>query len=240
LHISLRTGIEATARSAAADTSSIPNVSALASRDRNEWAALGGSGVDGTMGEIRWHGLRSAAVHWKRIVVALVVASAATTAGGALIAQTMAVEHGATVGEPARRVVQPATAEPAEPDQTAAVLALIDAARADAGLAPLVWNDQVAEAAAAHSADMAATSTLTHTGSDGSDGGERLTAEGFRWTAWGENIASGFTTPQSLVDAWMASSGHRRQLLGGHRYVGLAVATSSSGTPYWTLVVATG
>jgi uncharacterized protein YkwD len=179
-------------------------------------------------------------VHWKRTVVALLVASAATTAGGALIAQTMAVEHGATVGEPARRVVQPAAAGPAQPDQTAGVLELINAARADAGLAPLVWNDQVAAAAAAHSADMAATGTMSHTGSDGSDGGDRLTAEGFRWSAWGENIASGYTTAHSLFDAWMASSGHRRQILGSHRYVGLAVATSSTGTPYWTLVVATG
>jgi uncharacterized protein YkwD len=38
----------------------------------------------------------------------------------------------------------------------------------------------------------------------------------------------------------MASSGHRRQILGGHVHVGLAVATSSAGTAYWTLVVATG
>jgi uncharacterized protein YkwD len=136
-------------------------------------------------------------------------------------------------------VVQPAAAAPAAgTDQHGRLVDLANAARAAEGLAPLAWNDLVAAAATAHSLDMAATESMNHAGSDGSDGGDRLTAQGFRWTAWGENIAAGFTETEPLFDAWMASSGHRRQILGDYRYIGLGVGTSPSGTHYWTLVVA--
>ena len=191
------------------------------------------------MAEIRSGGLRCRAVRWNRIVVALLVASAATTAGGALVAQTIAVDHGATVRQPARRVASPPAAVVVpELDQTIQVVELINIERARTGLPALVWHDQVAAAASTHSADMAATDAIGHTGSDGSDAGDRLTAEGFRWSAWGENVAAGFTTAEPLFDAWMASSGHRRQMLGEYTYIGIGVADAADGTAYWTLVVA--
>ena len=33
---------------------------------------------------------------------------------------------------------------------------------------------------------------MTHTGSDGSDAGQRISREGYRWSAWGENVAMGY------------------------------------------------
>ena len=33
---------------------------------------------------------------------------------------------------------------------------------------------------------------MTHTGSDGSDAGQRISREGYRWSAWGENVAVGY------------------------------------------------
>ena len=50
--------------------------------------------------------------------------------------------------------------------------------------------------------------------------------------------AAGFTTAEPLFDAWMASSGHRRQMLGEYTYIGIGVADAADGTAYWTLVVA--
>ena len=76
---------------------------------------------------------------------------------------------------------------------------------------------------------------MTHTGSDGSDAGDRLTRAGFVWRAWGENVAAGYTSVQSVFDGWMASAAHKAQILGNFAYVGMAAVASSTGTVYWTL-----
>lgn len=47
----------------------------------------------------------------------------------------------------------------------------------------------------------------------GSDFAARITAAGFTWSTAGENIATGFPTPRSVVDAWMASTGHCQNIL---------------------------
>ena len=41
----------------------------------------------------------------------------------------------------------------------------------------------------------------------------RITAAGFNSSAAGENIATGFATPHDVVKAWMASTGHCRNIL---------------------------
>lgn len=121
-----------------------------------------------------------------------------------------------------------------------ATVDLVNAERAALGLAPLVWHDTVAAAAAAHSADMANINVMQHAGSDGSNTGNRLDRVGFRWSSWGETIGAGFNSPGPLVAAWMASPGHRAQLTGDYQYVGIAMVRSAGGTAYWTLVVASG
>ena len=50
--------------------------------------------------------------------------------------------------------------------------------------------------------DMARMNRMTHTGSNGSNGGQRITAAGFRWTAWAENIAVGQTSSTAVFNAW--------------------------------------
>jgi uncharacterized protein YkwD len=76
---------------------------------------------------------------------------------------------------------------------------------------------------------------MTHTGSDGSDAGDRLLRAGFDWHAWGENVAAGQTTVKQAFDAWMGSDGHRAQILGNFTVIGLGAAQGSSGNIYWTL-----
>ncbi len=41
----------------------------------------------------------------------------------------------------------------------------------------------------------------------------RISAVGFNWSTAGENIAVGYTTPASVVQAWMASLGHCQNIL---------------------------
>ena len=44
---------------------------------------------------------------------------------------------------------------------------------------------------------------------------------GYAWNGWAENIASGQTTPASVMASWMNSAGHRANILGGRREIGV-------------------
>ena len=64
---------------------------------------------------------------------------------------------------------------------------------------------------------MACNGFFSHTGSDGSSVGERVTFQGYDWNQVGENIfGTGDTSsdaPQLAFDWWMASPTHRANLL---------------------------
>ncbi|MFE0512265.1 sigma-70 family RNA polymerase sigma factor [Streptomyces sp. NPDC058964] len=116
----------------------------------------------------------------------------------------------------------------------AQVIALVNKERASAGCGPVTDNSQLRSAAQKHSDDMAARNFFDHTNPDGAGPGERITAAGYRWSTYGENIAQGQQTPESVMDAWMHSPGHRANILncafkelgvGGH---------NRSGGPGWT------
>jgi len=49
---------------------------------------------------------------------------------------------------------------------------------------------------------------FSHTGLDGSTPGDRIRNAGYSWTAYGENIAKGYTTEQAVMDAWIKSEEH--------------------------------
>lgn len=116
---------------------------------------------------------------------------------------------------------------------------LVNAERAARKLTLLRWDDRVAAAALGHSVYQADRSTMTHVGSDGSDAGDRLTRAGYVWSTWGETLAAGSTNAPAMLDAWLASPGHAERLFEpAVRDVGVGVATSASGVPYWTLVTA--
>ncbi len=119
------------------------------------------------------------------------------------------------------------------------ILAFVNQERCDRGLHPLALNDSLNAAALAHSQDMAENNFFDHEGSDGSNAGERISRQGYNWTSWAENIAAGYSTPQSVHNGWMNSSGHRANILSGNvREMGLARvyrAGTDWGT-YWTQV----
>jgi uncharacterized protein YkwD len=135
----------------------------------------------------------------------------------------------------------PATEPPAPPPASTSsdAIALTNQARASAGLASLNANGALNSAAAAHSADQAARNQMTHTGSDGSDAGDRIRAAGYQPSTWGENVAAGYTSASSVVAGWMGSSGHRANILNpAFTEIGVASATAADGTRYWTMVLA--
>lgn len=72
----------------------------------------------------------------------------------------------------------------------------------------LSWSCQLQQAAIIQSEDMRDHDFFSHTGSDGSDGGERISRTGYQWQAWGENIAAGYDSVNLVMEGWLASPGH--------------------------------
>lgn len=134
----------------------------------------------------------------------------------------------------------PTTAAPAPaPSQIQQVVTITNQRRAEAGRAPLSMNNLLNSAAQAHSNDQAAMNRMTHTGSDGSNAGQRISRTGYRWRAWGENVAYGYRDAATVMNAWMNSSGHRANILNGNfTEIGVGLAYASNGRPYWTMVLA--
>ncbi|MEU5175170.1 CAP domain-containing protein [Streptomyces sp. DSM 40868] len=125
----------------------------------------------------------------------------------------------------------PATAAPAS-GVTAEILRLVNAERNKVGCQPLTLNPELTKAAQDHSADMAAHQNMSHTGSDGSDPGLRITRAGYTWSSYGENVAYGYTTAEQVMAGWMASPGHRANILNcGFQEIGVGLAQPGS---YWT------
>lgn len=73
----------------------------------------------------------------------------------------------------------PATTAPAS-GATARVLTLVNNERSKAGCSPLTINAKLTKAAQDHSKDMASHQNMSHTGSDGSSPGDRITRAGLQ------------------------------------------------------------
>ncbi|MER6027589.1 CAP domain-containing protein [Streptomyces sp. NPDC001851] len=114
----------------------------------------------------------------------------------------------------------------------ARIVQLVNAERAKAGCQDLTLNPALTKAAQAHSADMAAHQNMSHTGSDGSAPGDRITAAGYAWSAYGENVAYGYATADEVMAGWMSSPGHRANILNcSFQQIGVGLAQPGS---YWT------
>ncbi|WP_416985777.1 CAP domain-containing protein [Streptomyces sp. T028] len=112
------------------------------------------------------------------------------------------------------------------------MLALVNAERAKAGCSPLTENAKLAKAAQDHSQDMADHKNMSHTGSDGSSMTDRLSRVGYEFRSAGENVAAGYNSPESVMDGWMNSSGHKANILNcGFKEIGIGLAQPGY---YWT------
>jgi uncharacterized protein YkwD len=117
------------------------------------------------------------------------------------------------------------------------VWTLTNQERTENGLSGLSLNGDLVASARAHSADMAAQNYFSHTALDGSSPGDRIAATGYIANSWGENIAAGYTTPDTVMDGWMTSPGHRANILSENYCdigVGYAYAGDSIYGHYWT------
>ncbi|MFE0451729.1 sigma-70 family RNA polymerase sigma factor [Streptomyces sp. NPDC058914] len=136
---------------------------------------------------------------------------------------------------PSKKPVSSAPEAPSVPSGRAAqVVALVNKERAAAGCGPLSQDPQLRDAAQGHSDDMAARDFFDHTNPDGDGPGERVTASGYRWSTYGENIAKGQQTPEAVMTSWMNSPGHRANILNcAFEEIGVGIHDGGGG-PYWT------
>jgi uncharacterized protein YkwD len=158
---------------------------------------------------------------------------------------------------PSMTAAAPTTAPPARPaapapGQSAAVqqvLALINQARAQAGLPAYTISSGLDTSAGRHTAVMAGGCGLSHQCPGEPDLGARETAAGVAWTAAGENIGEGgpvADTPaaiaqmavgltQSMLAEKPPNDGHRMNILSSaFTHTGISVFRDSSGTVWMT------
>ncbi|MEU8935505.1 CAP domain-containing protein [Streptomyces sp. NPDC048409] len=114
----------------------------------------------------------------------------------------------------------------------ARVLDLVNAERGKVGCSALTLNTTLSKVAQAHSEDMARHQTMSHDGSDGSSPGDRITGAGYTWSSYGENVAYGYASADQVMAGWMASPGHKANILNcSFKEIGVGLAEPGS---YWT------
>lgn len=117
----------------------------------------------------------------------------------------------------------------AQDDIAARVLARINQARAEAGLAPLARNGQLDAAAQAHANDLQSGAASGHRGANGSTMQQRIANAGYIASAVGENWGA-YRTLDQIMDFWLSDPPHRRNILSAKfRDIGIGVAARPNG-----------
>jgi len=115
---------------------------------------------------------------------------------------------------------------------------------------PLVWNEALYKASYEHSRDMAITQTMSHPGSGTQSDwtvaqqrlnrpsrfSERIENNGYvRYKGIAENIAYGARVLNHVMQQWINSEGHCRNIMNPiYNELGMAEVKSADGVPYWT------
>jgi uncharacterized protein YkwD len=113
----------------------------------------------------------------------------------------------------------------------------INAYRARSGLSPLSSNRILATVADRQCGLMIANGRIGHSFGPGTRLGERLVRAGGEPRLIAENVARGQAGVAEVMEAWMNSPGHRRNML-HPRMTEFGLAwQAAGGRPYWALVL---
>jgi uncharacterized protein YkwD len=117
------------------------------------------------------------------------------------------------------------------------VITLVNNERSKVGLSSLSNNSALTTAAQNYAQYMANSNFFSHTGLDGSSFDQRVTKAGYTNYHWlGENIAAGQRTASEVMQGWMNSEGHRKNILNSNaKEIGVGYATNNNSTykTYW-------
>jgi uncharacterized protein YkwD len=115
--------------------------------------------------------------------------------------------------------------------QEEVLLSHLHHARKRAGVPPLSVNSGLRDVARRHAEEMAVSKTLSHS----PDFAGRVSVVVPNWQRIGENVGYG-STMQAIHDSFMASPGHRANILGNYNIVGVGVSRDEAGR-YWVVEV---
>ncbi|MEM1204460.1 MAG: CAP domain-containing protein [Acidobacteriota bacterium] len=114
------------------------------------------------------------------------------------------------------------------------MLDAVNRERAEAGLGPLRSHPLLDRAAQDYAEDMLARGFYGHVSPEGEDVLVRVEATGYKPRRVGENLASGQPTIETVMDGWMASPDHRKNLLAdSFRELGVGLARGPDGRGGW-------
>ncbi|GEM_PF-1609299 len=153
-------------------------------------------------------------------------------------------EPAVVVTEPAEKPTEPVVTptEPTAPAQTessefntayeAEVLRLVNIERSKYGLSPLAMDSKLTEVAHLRAKEIVI--SFSHTRPNGSTCFTAAKEIGVSYRSAGENIAYGYPSPQSVVNGWMNSEGHRKNIL-SQSFGKIGIGCYKNGrTLYWT------
>lgn len=144
-----------------------------------------------------------------------------------------------SVSEPAPVASEPTAESPSDPALTGGryeqryctekeldfadkVFELTNAERAKNGLAPFEKMDILKNVALTRAWELTVEYRADHTRPDGTTCTGAFNENGIIYGGWGENIAAGQDSPESVVDAWMNSPSHRAAILNkDYTYMGV-------------------
>jgi len=121
------------------------------------------------------------------------------------------------------------------------ILALVNAERANHGIAPVAWSDDFTKTARVRAREIPLRFEADHTRPDGRGWDTSVREAGIRFRTIGENMARGghsrdgasWYTPQKVMESWMKSDGHRKNILNADfELLGVGVF-DSDGTRYY-------
>lgn len=115
------------------------------------------------------------------------------------------------------------------------VAALVNQERSKYGLKPMKLNWELSRVARYKSQDMIDKNYFSHTSPTYGSPFTMMKNFGISYRAAGENIAAGQKTPQEVMNAWMNSEGHRKNILSSqYTVIGVGYAKGGSYGHYWT------
>jgi len=122
------------------------------------------------------------------------------------------------------------------PDKMAEdILGLVNQYRVNKGLGILQMNTTISAEAEKHSSNMASRSIVF--GHEGFENRvKEITQQLGVVRASAENVANGQMSAKEVVEGWLKSPGHRRNIEGNFTLTGIGVATDANGTLFYTQI----
>jgi len=116
------------------------------------------------------------------------------------------------------------------------VVQKINQYRQQQGLSALTTNSSIRQQARRHSQDMATSRAISH---DGFDQRVKTIGKTIAWRAAAENVGynAGYSDPVTqVVNSWLKSPGHLKNIVGNFNLTAVGVAKNSQGEYYFTQI----